>query len=60
MFLEEECKKAKDQTDGGVEEWVEESTSPDPGVSPAKEQPAVQEQKVIEFFFFFKLLNRLK
>lgn len=46
MFLKEECKKAEDQTDRV-------STSPDPGVSPAKEQPAVQEQKVIEFLFIF-------
>ncbi|KAG7321167.1 hypothetical protein KOW79_015582 [Hemibagrus wyckioides] len=45
VFFEEECKKAEDHTNR-----VEESTSPDPGVSPAKEQPAVQDQKIPEEF----------
>ncbi|KAK3524494.1 hypothetical protein QTP70_029278 [Hemibagrus guttatus] len=45
VFFEEQCKKAEDQTDR-----VDDSISSDLGVSPAKEQPAVQEQKIPEEF----------
>ncbi|MCI4386259.1 hypothetical protein PGIGA_G00060360 [Pangasianodon gigas] len=45
---EKQCRKAEDQVD--QVDQVEESTSTDSGASPAKEQPAVQEQKIPEEF----------
>lgn len=45
MFSEEQSKKAEDQMDR-----VKDFTSSDPGVSSAKEWPAVQKQMVIEYY----------